>query len=67
MSLLNPNQDGFRSSDSCVNQLLAIITHEIFEEFDCNLPREVRSVILDISKTLDKIWHEEAHFISSSL
>ena len=27
--LLNPNQSGFRQSDSCVNQLLAI-THEIF-------------------------------------
>ena len=36
-NLLNPNQSGFRSSDSCVNQLLAI-THEIFEAFDCNLP-----------------------------
>ena len=32
-NLLNPNQPGFRSSDSCVNQLLAI-THEIFEAFD---------------------------------
>ena len=28
-NLLNPNQSGFRLSDSCVNQLLAI-THEIF-------------------------------------
>ena len=27
--LLNPNQSGFRPSDSCINQLLAI-THEIF-------------------------------------
>ena len=31
--LLNPNQSGFRPSDSCINQLLAI-THEIFEAFD---------------------------------
>ena len=30
--LLNPNQSGFRPSDSCINQLLAI-THEIFEAF----------------------------------
>ena len=30
--LLNPNQFGFRRSDSCINQLLAI-THEIFEVF----------------------------------
>ena len=30
--LLNPNQSGFRPSDSCINQLL-VITHEIFEVF----------------------------------
>ena len=55
--LLNPNQSGFRPSDSCVNQLLAI-THEIFEVFDCNPPLEVRSVLLDILKAFDKVWHE---------
>ena len=33
--LLNPNQSGFRPSDSSVNQLFAV-THEIFEAFDCN-------------------------------
>ena len=38
--LLNPNQSGFRPSDSCINQLLAI-THETFEAFDCNPPLEV--------------------------
>ena len=56
--LLNPNQSGFRPSDSCINQLLAI-THEIFEAFDCNPPLEVRSVFLDISKAFDKVWHED--------
>ena len=55
--LLNPNQSGFRPSDSCVNQLIAI-THEIFEAFDCNPSLEVRSVFLDISKAFDKVWHE---------
>ena len=55
--LLNPNQSGFRPSDSCINQLLAI-THEIFETFDCNSTLEVRSVFLDISKAFDKVWHE---------
>ena len=55
--LLNPNQSGFRPSDSCINQLLAI-THEMFEAFDCNPPLEVRSVFLDISKAFDKVWHE---------
>ena len=55
--LLNPNQSGFRPSDSCVNQLIAI-THELFEAFDCNPSLEVRSVFLDISKAIDKVWHE---------
>ena len=55
--LLNPNQSGFRPSDSCVNQLIAI-THEISEAFDCNPSLEVRSVFLDISKAFDKVWHE---------
>ena len=55
--LLNPNQSGFRPSDSCINQLLAI-TQEIFETFDCIPPLEVRSVFLDISKAFDKVWHE---------
>ena len=54
--LLNPNQSGFRPSDSCANQLFAI-THEIFETFDCNPPLEVRSVFLDMSKAFDKVWH----------
>ena len=56
-NLLNPNQSGFRPSDSCINQLLAI-THEIFEAFDCNPSLEVRAVFVDISKIFDKVWHE---------
>ena len=56
-NLLNPNQSGFRPSDSCINQLLAI-THEIFEAFDCNPSLEVRAVFLDITKAFDKVWHE---------
>ena len=55
--LLNPNQSGFRPSDSCINQLLPI-THEIFGAFDYNPTLEVRSVFLDISKAIDKMWHE---------
>ena len=55
--LLNPNQSGFRPSDSCINQLLAII-HEIFESFDCNPSLEVRLVFLDISKAFGKVWHK---------
>ena len=55
--LLNQNQSGFRPSDSCLNQLLAI-THDIFEAFDVNTFLEVRSVFLDISKAFHKVWHE---------
>ena len=55
--LLNPNQSGFRPSDSCINQLIAI-THEIFEAFDCNPTLEVRSVFLDISKAFDRVWYK---------
>ena len=55
--VFNSNQSGFGSSDSCVNQLLAI-THELFEAFDCNPPLEVISVFLDISKAFDKFWHK---------
>ena len=56
-NLLNSNQSGFRPSDSCINQLLAI-THEIFEAFDYNPSLEIRSVFLDISKAFDKVSHE---------
>ena len=59
--LINTNQSGFGSSDSCVNQLL-IITHEIFSTFDCNPSIEVRSVFLDILKAFDKVWHEGLPF-----
>ena len=55
--LLNPNQSGFRPSDTCINQLLAI-TPEIFAAFDCNPSLEVRLVFLNISKTFDKVWHK---------
>ena len=54
-NLISPNQSGFRPGDSCVNQLLAI-THEIYKSFDERF--EVRGVFLDISKALDKVWHE---------
>ena len=55
--LLNPNQSGFRTSDFCINKLFAI-THEIFKAFDCNPPLDVRLVFLNMSKSIDKVWHE---------
>ena len=53
--LLNPNQSGFRPFVSCINQLLSI-NHEIFSNFDCDPPKDIRAVFLDISKAFDKIW-----------
>ena len=57
--LLSPNQSGYRSGDSCINQLLSI-NHEIFNAFDKWL--EVRGVFLDISKAFDKVWHNDLIF-----
>ena len=54
-NLISQNQSGFRSGDSCINQLLSI-THEIFESIDQGF--EVRGVFLDISKAFDRVWHE---------
>ena len=54
-NLISPNQSGFRSGDSYVNQLL-VITHKIYKSFDEGL--EVRGVVLDISKALDNVWHK---------
>ena len=53
---ISSKQSGFRPDDSCINQLLSI-THDIFTSFDSGL--EVRGVFLDISKTFDKVWHDE--------
>ena len=53
--LLSPNQSGFRSGDSCINQLLSI-NHEILNAFDKGL--EVRGIFLDISKAFGKAWHD---------
>ena len=63
--LLNPNQSGFRPSDSCINQLLSI-THEMFEISDRNPPLEVRSFFLGIPKLLPKFGMKVC-FISSSI
>ena len=49
--LMSSNQSGFKPADSCINQLLSI-THEFFDH-----GYEVRDVLLDISKALDKVWY----------
>ena len=55
-NLIIPKQSGFRTGDSCINQLLSI-THDVFTSFDNDL--EVREVFLDISKAFDNVWHDE--------
>ena len=49
--LLNCNQSGFRSGDSCVHQLLSI-THEIYKSFNTNPSIEVRGVFWTYLKPL---------------
>ena len=65
-NLLNPNQSGFRPSDSCINQLIAI-TYEIFSAFDWNLSLEVRGLFLDPSKAFDRVWHKGLLFKLKSM
>ena len=52
-NLLSPNQSGFRTGDSCINQLLSIT--RIYYSFDEGF--ETRAIFLDISKAFDKVWH----------
>ena len=54
-NLISPNQSGFKPGDLCINQRLSI-THEIYKSFDAGL--EVPGIFLDISKALDKTWHQ---------
>ena len=55
--LFTPSQSGFLSGDSCIAQLLSII-HELQTAFDNNPTVDERGVFLDISKALDKAWHD---------
>ena len=55
--LLTPNQSGFCPGDSSINQLLSI-THKIYSVVEEFPSRETRAVFLDISKELEKVWHD---------
>ena len=57
ITLCKTNKSGFIPGDSCIAQLLSI-THEIYENFDCNSPADTRRTFFDISKAIDKVWHE---------
>ena len=50
--LISPAQPGFKSSDSCINQLLSI-TLEIYHSM--NEGYEIWGVFLDTSKVFDKV------------
>ena len=56
-NLLSINQSGFRGNDSCINQLISI-THETYRAFNCNPSLKIRGIFLDLSKSLDKVWHQ---------
>ena len=58
-NLITPNQSGFKTGDSCINQLIST-THEIYKSFDDSY--EVRGVFLDISKAFDKVWYQGLHY-----
>ena len=60
-NLFTKCQSGFIPGDSCVTQLQSI-THEIYQSFDCSLTRDIKEFFLDISKTFDKVWHEDLLF-----
>ena len=53
-NFLSRSQSGFRTGDSCINQLLSItyICHCFDEEM------ETRAIFLDISKAFDKAKHK---------
>ena len=54
-NLISKNRSGFTRVESCINQLISI-THDILNLLDDGF--EVRGVFQDISKVLDKVWHE---------
>ena len=56
-NLLSIHQSGFRSNDTCINQLLFTV-HTLYKAFDAYPTLDVRYAFLDMSKAFDKIWHE---------
>ena len=56
-SLLISNQSGFRPGNSIVNQLLSFV-NSMSQAFDCIPISDACSVYLDISKDVERVWHE---------
>ena len=65
-NLLCPQQSGFRSSDSCQNQLLSNV-YDIYASFDQSPTLEVKACFTDILKAFDKVWHEGLLFKLESM
>ena len=55
--LLSPNQSGFWPKYSCERQLPPVV-NSIYVDLDQLTATEVRPNFLDISKAIDKLWHE---------
>ena len=55
-NLIWQNQSGFKQGDSCTNQLLSV-TRQIYKSVSD--VHETRSVVLDMSKAFDKVWHKD--------
>ena len=53
-NLLNSNQLGFRTGDSCLHQLISI-TYDNNKAFHINPSLDVRRVFLDLPKAFDKV------------
>ena len=53
--LISSSQSRLQQGDLCINQLLSL-NHDIYQSFDNGF--QVKGVFLDISKSLDKVWHE---------
>ena len=58
--LISSDQSGFKSDDSCIDQLI-FIAPEICKSFEDG--HELRDIFLDISKAFDKVWHHGLIYI----
>ena len=55
-NIFSPNQAGFRSGDSCINDFISI-NHKILNAFDKEF--EVHGIFIDITKAFEKVWHDD--------
>ena len=53
---IKSNQSGFRPADSCVNQVLIIMIHELLEAFDCNPSVGISGKLYDLLEDYLSGW-----------